>query len=355
MGIGLFSTVNSKLIGFDDMKSSALLSITIQVLRSILSQLLIIIGFSVFGAVIGYVVSYMLATMLGTFIIYSNHYRKLSSKAESEGFKANLRTMIGYGLPLYLSSLTQNIIGVYRGMILAWFATNFMVGNFTIALNFDFATLILLLTGPITTALFPAFSKLNPLGEEMRRMVKYAVKYTATLIIPASAFVIVMAKDLVSIIYGSSYTLAPELLSVYCIAFLYAGLGSVMWGSFFNGISETKVNLKSTLIYATFFIPLAFLLAQSYNVLGLMLAMLLSSLASLIYILQIATRKFNLSIDKESALKIYIASAVSAMPVPPLAYLSPLPSLINLIIGATCYASIYLTIMPIIGGLPGRH
>ncbi|MBC7113705.1 MAG: oligosaccharide flippase family protein [Candidatus Methanomethyliales bacterium] len=258
-------------------------------------------------------------------------------------------------MPLYLSSLTQNIIGVYRGMILAWFATNFMVGNFTIALNFDFATLILLLTGPITTALFPAFSKLNPLGEEMRRMVKYAVKYTATLIIPASAFVIVMAKDLVSIIYGSSYTLAPELLSVYCIAFLYAGLGSVMWGSFFNGISETKVNLKSTLIYATFFIPLAFLLAQSYNVLGLMLAMLLSSLASLIYILQIATRKFNLSIDKESALKIYIASAVSAMPVPPLAYLSPLPSLINLIIGATCYASIYLTIMPIIGGLPGRH
>jgi O-antigen/teichoic acid export membrane protein len=125
--------------------------------------------------------------------------------------------------------------------------------------------------------LFPAFSSLNPSGEEIRRMFRWATKYSAMLVIPASVFISVESKDIIHLIYGKEYGLAPAFLSLYCIAFLYAGFGSIVLGSFFNGIGQTKVNFMATVIQAIFFVPLAFLLTRSYSVLGLIGAMLISS------------------------------------------------------------------------------
>jgi O-antigen/teichoic acid export membrane protein len=345
---GILSTVNSTLIGFDDMRRSAFLSIILQVTRVILCTLLVVAGFGVFGAVLGYVLSYMLAAILGTLIVYINHYRRLSSKIEGNGFEEDLKTMVKYGSPLYFSLTLRNALGIYQRILLAWFATNAVIGNFSIALNF--ATLILLLTNPIATALFPAFSKLNPTGEEIKKMTKYAVKYTTILVVPASIFLAIMAKDIVYLIYGSSYNLAPEFLAFYCIIFLYAGFGSEVWKSFFNGIGETKTNLKATILYAICLFPLALLLTSSYAALGLILATLISTLVSLIYSFWVSKRKFKVVIDFRGSLNIYLASAFSASPLLILDIYSPFSGLINLIIGTISFIPLYLTITPLIGG-----
>jgi O-antigen/teichoic acid export membrane protein len=344
---GLSSTVNSTLIGFEDMRSSALLSVTYQLARAVLTPLLIVVGFSVLGAVVGYIASNALAAALGTLIILK-HYRKLNVRSIHSSVFPNLRMMMGYGLPLYLSSALSSILVIYRGIILAYFMSNFVIGNFGIALNF--LTLLTLLSGPVATTLFPAFSKFSAEAEEAKRMFKYSVKYTAALIVPVSAFTIFMSKDLVSVIYGSSYVLAPLFLALYAITYLYAGFGSIVLGPFFQGIGETKVNLKSTIIYAIVFLPLALLLTKNYGVLGLIASILLSSLASLAYSLAVATRKFSVSVDLSSSLRVYAASAISATPLLLLTIYSPFPSLVNLFIGSAVYLMLYLTLMPLIGG-----
>jgi O-antigen/teichoic acid export membrane protein len=64
--------------------------------------------------------------------------------------------MIAYGLPLYLSNTLNSFAATLRGVILAYFTTNFLIGNFNTAMNFT--VLITLISSPIATALFPAFS-----------------------------------------------------------------------------------------------------------------------------------------------------------------------------------------------------
>jgi len=345
---GVYGTVNSTLIGFNDMRSSASLSVVIQLARSVLCPILIVAGFSVLGAVLGFVLSYLLAAVLGTVIVYVNHYRGLNPRVNN-AFREDLRVMLSYGLPLYFSSTLESAVGTYQGMVLAWLTSNVMVGNFRVAANF--ASLMSLLTGPISTALFPAFSRLSLNSGEIRWMVKYSVKYTAAILAPASMFVIVMSRDLVSIIYGQAYSMASDFLSLYSIVFLYAGLGSVVWGSFFQGVGWTKINLKATLIYSILLTPLTFILAKTYSVPGLIVGFLASSLASTIYSLSVALRRLHVNIDVRSILLIYFASAISATPLLLLVAYSRLPSPINLAVGAVVFTIIYLTLMPIIGGI----
>jgi len=346
---GLYVASNWTLIGLNDMKGSASLSVAYQLARAVLSPLLIVVGLSVLGAVVGYVLSHALMAALGVAMVYLNHYKRLNARAADFDLKGGLRAMLGYGLPLYFSSALYSALVAFRGMVLAWFVSDVVIGNFTVALNF--ATLITLLVGPISTALFPAFSRLDPEGEEVKRMARYAVKYTAALLVPASAFVIIMSKDIVSLVYGRAYELAPQFLSLYCVGFLYAGLGFGVWGSFFQGIGQTKVNLKATLAYSALFVPLALLLTKSYAVQGLIASYLAASLASLAYSLSVASRRHRISIDVRGSLSAYLASAISAIPLLVLTACSELPSLVNLIAGAVVYAFSYLTVMPLIGGL----
>ena len=344
---GVYGTVNSTLIGFNDMKSSASLSVMIQLVRSVLCPLLIVAGFSVLGALVGFVLSYALAAVLGTLIVF-NHYRRLNLRSNN-AFREDLRVMLSYGSPLYLSSTLESAAGNYQGMVLAWLTSNVMIGNFRVAANF--ASLIYLLTGPISTALFPAFSRLSLDSGGIRLMVKYSVKYTAAILVPASVFVIVMSRELVSVIYGQAYSMAPEFLSLYSIVFLYAGLGSVVWESFFQGVGWTRVNLKATLIYSALLIPLTFILTGRYAVPGLIVGFLASRLASTIYSFSVALRRLHVSIDVRSSILTYIASAISATPLLLLVAYSRLPSLINLALGIVVFTLLYLTLMPIIGGI----
>jgi len=94
------------------MRNSALLNTMISITRSILSPLLIIMGFGVIGAVLGYVSSYLLASITGAFLLYFSHYRKLP-RADGN-FRKDLGTMLGYGSFLYFSGTLGGALGVYK-------------------------------------------------------------------------------------------------------------------------------------------------------------------------------------------------------------------------------------------------
>lgn len=203
-----------------------------------------------------------------------------------------LYLMIAYGMPLYLSSALNSVGGTLRGIILAYFTTNFLIGNFNMAMNFT--VLITLLSSPIATALFPAFSKLSNDGGNAKKMFTYSVKYTAALIIPSAFFVSIMSRDLVYLLYGESYIQAPFYLTLYSATFLLAALGSVVLGSFFSGIGESKVNLKATIISTVIFIATAPVLTSILNVEGLIISLMISTNPSTIYSLWIGMRKYGL-------------------------------------------------------------
>jgi len=101
--------------------------------------------------------------------------------------------MISYGLPLYVSSLILLLADQYRLILLAYNVSDAEIRNFQAAGNF--ASLLVVISTPISMALFPAFSKLDPAGEDVRKAFQYSVKYTGMLIVPTALFTILMSNS----------------------------------------------------------------------------------------------------------------------------------------------------------------
>jgi len=340
----------SALLGLGDMRGYAAVDVVRQAVRASLSPLLAL-SFGVWGAVVGYVTAYVAGLLASLALFYRRYAKVRGSRGPEAGVgEEGLKDMLSYGFPLYLSGALGSLAATVRGVALAHFTTNFEIGNFNAAMNF--AVLVTLVSSPIATALFPAFSKLD--SSEARTMFAYSVKYTSALVIPAAALVSALSQDLISIVYGDVYSRAPLYLALYSTTFLLAGLGSVVLGSFFSGVGDTRVNLKATLIYVVLFAPSAVALTSALRVEGLVTAMIVATAASTVYSLRVATRKYGMWVDLKASAKICLAALLAAIPTALLATHTPLPMVANLALCASLYLLIYSTAAPLLGGLTRR-
>jgi O-antigen/teichoic acid export membrane protein len=342
----IFTTFNSAFIGLDRTEGSALIMNVQSITKTTFSPILVISGFSVTGALAGHITSYLIGCLAGS-LIFSKYYQGLGNPSNNS-FASNLKAMLGYGFPLYLSALLILILGRYQTILLAFFASNAEIGNFTIATTL--LPMITVLIFPLR-ALFPAFSKVNPHSNDLKKIFKLSVKYTALLIIPATVIVATLSKDIVQTLYGYNYKLAPFFLTLYILTFLYTGAGSIVLIHLFNGTGQTKTVFKYNLINLLVFLPLAPMLTMLYGVPGLIITFLISNLLSLTYGLTVAIKKFNVNLDFKASLKIYTASFLSAIPTLLFLHLSPFNNLPNLIIGGSLYLLAYLTLIPITGAI----
>ena len=349
----IFTATSSALIGLGKMANASLMMTVQSASKGIASPALILLGFSVAGAILGHITGFVVAAGLGLILLFARRYRKLNIglKGSSVGYIESLRVAVKYGLPLYSGALLTTLLIQYQNLVLAHNVTDFEIGNFNAAVNFS--ALLNLVAYPIATALFPAFSKIDPHSEsnDLKKMFEISVKYGSFLLIPASMIVALLSRDLVFTIYGRSYGSAPLYLSIYVSIFLLAGFGFLILGPLFSGIGETKETLKITIVTAALFLPAAPVMTQAYNVVGLIIAFVASKLAGIAYGLNVAKKKFHLKLDLNSSLRIYLASAISIIPTLLLLSTVNLPSLFNIAIGGFTYLASYLTFAPLTGAV----
>jgi O-antigen/teichoic acid export membrane protein len=299
------------------------------------------------GAIVGHVLSYLVAAFFGSMMILKI-YRVYQHDSKDElGFIVGLRFMIKYGIPLYGSILLLNLLSQYQPMVLVWFASNAEVGNFSVAALFG--ALITLLETPISTTLLPVFSRFNPNRDQrdLKGIFRHSSRYILMLMIPSSVFLTVASQDLVGLLFGSQYTLAPLYVAMYSTTFLYTGFKLVL-GSFFNGIGRTDISLKAMIIQTIVAIPLTFVLTYLYKVSGLVLSIVISTLLPLIYTSRIAYTKYEMSFDLKCALKVYLAAFLSAIPTLILTQFSSTGHLLGLVLAALSFIAVYLTLIPAI-------
>ena len=112
--------------------------------------------------------------------ITENFQKPYSNKLE---IKAYIKTMVKYGAPLSISAIIGGFLTQYYAFLLPIFNTkdNVMIGNYGIAINF--VVLIGFFSTPITTMLFPAFSKLNSQKdkETIKNVFQSSIKYASLL------------------------------------------------------------------------------------------------------------------------------------------------------------------------------
>jgi len=342
----IFTTITSTFVGLDKTEYNALASNIQASAKAIISLSLVLLGFSIAGAVIGYVMSYAVAALLGlaTLIFAMRENKKI--QGESEKIGSDLKAIFYYGIPLYLSILLTGFIPVYQNVVLAFFTTDVDIGNYKAAINF--ISLMQVLTVPITTALLPAFSKLNSSTEEkVRTFYKLANKYTAMIIIPLTSIIIILSREIVEVIYGNAYQSAPIFLATYSLLYLMVGFGYIVLPSLYNGLGETKTTLKMALITFMTLVFMSPILTKAYNVQGLIAAFLIANFCGTTYGLYTARKNFKIAVEVGVLLKIYINSAVGGIPALLIVNFGHLPAFSTILLIGLLYLFVYATLIPI--------
>lgn len=67
----------------------------------------------------------------------------------------NIKFMLQYGFPLSIATIVRGFLLQFYLVVLAVFATDAMIGNYSVATNF--VVLITFFATPVTIMLFPAF------------------------------------------------------------------------------------------------------------------------------------------------------------------------------------------------------
>jgi O-antigen/teichoic acid export membrane protein len=349
VGQMFLNIVVSVFIGLDKTEKSGLIMNVQAIIKAVASPLLVL-GMGVLGAVLGAGVGVLLAAVTGiTMLVFHLYAVDKKSGEGNVNFTQGLRIMITYGMPLYLSILILGLLTQYKSFLLALFVSDAEIGNYTIAINFS--VLITLISYPIATSLFPAFSKLSIKKEQdaVERMFKFSVKYVSLLLIPASIALAVLSKEAVYTLYGSQYQLAPSYLSIYVLSFLCAGFGMYVVSSFFNGQGDTMATLRINIINICLAAPLAFIATFLYGVLGLVISLVATDFLSNAYALYLARKKYKVTVDWASFLRIAIASLSSALLVYLFITFTPIhDSLFKLAVGGLIYVTSFLAFAPLL-------
>ena len=341
---GLITVATAVFTGIEKMELNSFMLIAQSIIKTATMITLVVLGLGTSGAVLGYTIATMIAGLIGVVLVWTQYGNlpKLRFRLE---IKAYIQTMLTYGTPLSFSLIISGFQTQYYAFLLPIFyvTDNSAIGNYGIASTF--VVLISFFATPITTMLFPAFSKLNPEKdkETLRIVFQYSVKYASLFVVPVAALVICLAEPAVSILFGETYSTAPLFLALLALTYSFTAFGSLSTGNFISGQGKTTVMLYLTLVGAAIGIPLGYILIMNLGVIGLIATTLITKIPNTILSLWWIRKHYGLTVNWRSSTKILLSSAIAASLTYILLSEVDFPTLIQLIIGSVFFAFVFVT------------
>jgi O-antigen/teichoic acid export membrane protein len=349
----LLTAARDSFTGFERMELTSLTMISYSTIKIVASPILVLLGYGALGAVLGHTFSLLIGGILSLTMLYLILFRKIPKRTNphKSNITKTLKTMLRFGVPLSIATILGSLLTQFYSFMMVIYCTDAMIGNYRIATNF--AVLLTFFTFPISTVLFPAFSKLDPKNEHqlIQTVFTSSVKYTAILLVPATMAVIVLSKPMIYTLFGGKWTYAPFFLSLYVITNLLVLFGGLVKNSLLAGLGETKMLMKISLLTLSLGIPLAFILIPAFGVTGAILGTLFATIPSFVYGLYWIWKHYKVKADFKASAKIFAASAIAATTTYTSLTLLNTPHWIQLAIGGIIFLTAYILTAPITGAV----
>lgn len=319
-------------------------------LKAALQPALIIVGMGTLGATMGATVA-VLVTGLVCFLLLLRLNRSLRNSDVAPRKSVTMRVMLRYGLPISVSAIITGFSTQFYNLLMAVYCTDLLIGNYQAAVNFS--VLIAFFSIPITTILFPVFSRLDGQkeSETLRTAFRFSVKYASLLVVPATVVVMALAQPAVYTLFGDKYSIAPLYLTLLSIPFLYTALGNLSIGNLLNSQGKTQTTMKLTLANTAVGVPLSLILIPNFQIIGLIATILIASVPSQLLGLYLIRKQYNATISWKSSAKILASSAAAGI----IAYLftsqTSLSSWIKLALGGTLFLATLIPLLPLTGAI----
>ncbi len=310
----LVNTASAAFTGLEKMHLNSVMLIVQSLVKTALIIALVALGLGTLGAVIGFSVGVLFAGIIGVLLMYMM-YRSLPKPTSGAiELMKTIKTMLKYGFPISIGAILAGFLTQFNGTMMAIFVTdNSLIGNYSVALNF--VVLITFFATPVTTMLFPAFSKLDAQKdkETLKNVFQYSVKYAALIVVPVTVMVMALAQPAIGTIFEDKYVQAPLYLALLSVTYLFSALGSLSTSSIINGQGYTKYNLKLTILAVIIGFPLSLALISQFGIIGLIAASTIFSLPSFFLSLRFIKNNFGVSLDWISSAKITLSSGAAGL------------------------------------------
>jgi O-antigen/teichoic acid export membrane protein len=334
----LVNTATAAFTGLEKMHLNSVMWIVQSIVKTALIIALVVLGLGTLGAVIGFSIGVLLAGLVGVLFMYTM-YRSLPKSTDGKLELTNtIKTMLKYGLPVSIGAILTGFLTQFYGFIMAFLVTdNSLIGNYAVAVNF--VVLITFFATPVTTMLFPAFSKLDAQKdkETLKSVFQYSVKYAALIVMPVTTLVMALAQPAIVTIFEDKYVQAPLYLALLSVIYLFSALGSLSVSNIINGQGYTKYNLKLNLLTVVIGFPLSFALVSQFGIIGLIVTTTVVSLPAFFLSLRFIKKNFDVTIDWVSSARITFSSAAAGVITYFAISLLPFSSPIQLVLGVIVF------------------
>jgi len=350
--LSLVKTSQNIFVGFERMHLYSYTLLFQAVTQSVLAPLLVILGYGALGAVVGFTLSTVVSGIAGLGLLYFYILRRLPHNNKSlDKPIQTLKMQLNYGFPLGISMILSGTLPQIASIIMASVVTVATIGDYKIATNF--ALLLTFLSLPISTVLFPAFSKIDTKNETqlLKSVFTSSVKYASILMVPAAMVLIVLSQPLIDTIYGGKYPSAPFLLALTATSTLLVIFGIQSLQSIFSGCGETKLLSKLQIMQIILGIPFTLLLALWFGLPGIITAGILAQVPSLFVGLYLAGKRYGTTVDFKASAKILLASSLAAGITYLFLYAFSGANWVRFLIGVLIYLAVYLVAIPLLGAV----
>jgi O-antigen/teichoic acid export membrane protein len=300
-------SVNSVFIGFETMKYRVSVSFVSAVLRSFLGPGLILMGFGIMGAVLGQTVPSLIASLIGL-LIFSWFLRSEVTNEFSISVSAAFRLIISYGYTLFFAEILRSILDQFLNFLLPIYVETSILGNYRAATTFS-AMLGLFLV-PVTTSMFPLFSKFRSGDDSLGFVFGNMVKYLSLIVLPIIAFVMASADNLVLVLLESTYELSPFFMRVFFLQFILIVVGWTSLDVLLQSQNAMHISFRGIVLRIFIGLPLGLLMIPRYGVLGLLGSQLAQISAEVFYKLWWVKRSFGLSPDWGKSLRLLVSAII---------------------------------------------
>lgn len=349
----LLTTSKSTFIGFERMDLYVVVVTCQTATQCAISLLLVSQGYGALGALLGYISGCIAGGATSIGLLYFKILRRLKNTGkERDSLFRTLRPLLTFGFPLAVGSILAGLLAQFYSFTMAIFVKDAaIIGNYKTATNF--ATLLAFFSTPISTVLFPAFSKIDPKNEKeiLRTVFKSAVKYTAMLIVPATLAMMVLSQTLISTIYGGKWLIAPYFLTLYVTINILTIFGNLAAFSLLTAAGKTRLLVRLYALSLFIGIPLALFIVPTFGIPGLILVNIVGGLPSMSIAVYWVWRHYEVVLDFRESIKILSSAVMSAG----LTYFAlsiiTTSEWIRLALGVITFVSAYLILAPAIGAI----
>jgi O-antigen/teichoic acid export membrane protein len=310
---GLANAATAAFTGVEKMELNSIMIICQSIIKTLVIIGLVVAGLGPLGATVGYTTAYAASGVIGVILMWSLYRNLPKSYSKSLEIRAYINVMLQYGVPLSLSNIVGGFMTQFWAFLLPiYYATNnILIGNYGVAANF--VILITFFATPVTTMLFPAFSKLDAKKdkETLQNVYQFSVKYASLLVVPVAALIMCLSGPAVSTLFGNTYSYAPLFLALLSISYLYPVFGSLSTSNLITGQGQTTFILYLNLLTAAIGFPLGYVLIMSFGVLGLIVASITAGVPSMFISLSWIKKRYGVALDWTSTARILFSSGVT--------------------------------------------